>query len=133
MKIRTIKGTRGYVFKTKFLSLETLQLFAKYFDKYEFWMYDTPDNHSRFFFDDDIILGSRKVGCATIYHKEKEIWVCNEYDKTEQDFKRYLEKASSINRIPDLDNLLENGWYFNALKKYRKRKYRKLIKLMRAE
>lgn len=133
MKIHTIKGTRGYVFKTKFLSLETLQLFAKYFNKYEFWMYDTPDNTTRQFIDTNIKLGNRVVAGADINHEDKEIWVRYEYNKTEADFRRYLEEASNINRIPDLDILLEKGWYFSALKKYRRRKYKKLIKLMRAE
>lgn len=130
MREYLVEGTRGYTFKTRFLSLETLQLFAEYFDKYEFWMYDTPDDHTRLFIDNSIKLGYCRIGVATIYHKNKEIWVRYEYDKTEEDFKKYLEEAFRIDRIPDLDNLLEKSWYFHGLKRYQNKKYKKLIKQM---
>lgn len=130
MREYLVEGTRGYTFKTRFLSLETLQLFAEYFDKYEFWMYDTPTNTTRQFIDTNIKLGNRVVAGADINHENKEIWVRYEYNKTEADFRKYLEEAFHIDRIPDLDILLEKGWYFSALKKYRRRKYKKLVKQM---
>ena len=121
MREYSVEGTRGYTFKTRFLSLETLQLFAEYFDKYEFWMYDTPDEHIRQFINKNIKKFNRVVGIASIHHKNKEIWVRYEYNKTEEDFKRYLEEAFHIDRIPDLDILLEKGWYFSALRKHKRR------------
>lgn len=127
----SVEGNYGYTFKTRFLTLETLQLFAEYFDKYEFWMYDTPDDYIRYFIDKNLKFNNI-VGCADIRHKNKEIWVRCDYNKTEEDFKKYLEEAFRIDRIPDLDILLEKGWYFLALKKYKKRKYKKLIKKMGA-